>query len=79
VVILVIEPFVYWTLLGLLISNLIAAVLKTWFLRRALREQEVPPTCADTGAPKWPGNCWNVRCQLGNTCCRERKEPADAA
>jgi hypothetical protein len=29
-----------------------------------------PPICADTGAPKWPGNCWNVRCQLGGTCCR---------
>jgi hypothetical protein len=28
------------------------------------------PICADTGAPKWPGNCWNVRCQLGGTCCR---------
>lgn len=29
-----------------------------------------PPICADTGAAKWPGNCWNVRCQLGGTCCR---------
>lgn len=29
-----------------------------------------PPICTDTGAPKWPGSCWNVRCQLGRTCCR---------
>lgn len=27
------------------------------------------PTCADTGAPKDPRGCWNVRCQLGGTCC----------
>jgi hypothetical protein len=30
----------------------------------------VPPICADTGAPKDPRGCWNVRCQLGGTCCR---------
>jgi hypothetical protein len=29
-----------------------------------------PPICADSGQPKYPGNCWNVRCQLGGTCCR---------
>jgi hypothetical protein len=29
-----------------------------------------PPICADTGQPKHSGNCWNVRCQLGKTCCR---------
>lgn len=34
-----------------------------------------PPICADTGAPKWPGNCWNVRCQLGGTCCRNAGVP----
>jgi hypothetical protein len=42
VVILVIEPFIYWTLLGLLVANLIAAVLKTWVLRRTIRAQDVP-------------------------------------
>lgn len=28
------------------------------------------PICADTGTHKDPYFCWNVRCQLGRTCCR---------
>jgi hypothetical protein len=36
-----------------------------------------PPICADTGKPKYPGDCWNVRCQLGWTCCRATPVPAD--
>lgn len=28
------------------------------------------PICAETGEPKWPSDCWNVRCQLGGACCR---------
>lgn len=41
--------------------------------RRMLREEArtlEPAACADTGAPKDPRGCWNVRCQLGGTCCR---------
>ena len=30
----------------------------------------VYPACAETGAPKDPRGCWNVRCQLGGVCCR---------
>jgi hypothetical protein len=28
------------------------------------------PTCAESGKPKDPRGCWNVRCQLSGTCCR---------
>lgn len=42
----------------------------------AARRRSEPPICADTGAPKHPGNCWNVRCQLGGTCCRTAGVPA---
>ena len=26
--------------------------------------------CADSQRTKIPAECWNVRCQLGNRCCR---------
>jgi hypothetical protein len=34
------------------------------------RERRRSNVCAETGAPKDPRGCWNVRCQLGDTCCR---------
>lgn len=43
-----------------------------WIAQAFVRALDGPPVpiCADTGKPKHPGNCWNVRCQLGGTCCR---------
>jgi hypothetical protein len=47
-----------------------ALTFESLFQTRDKRPPAEPPICADTGAAKWPGNCWNVRCQLGGTCCR---------
>jgi hypothetical protein len=45
-----------------------------WLAQKAKREAErharETAICADTGAQKNPLGCWNVRCQLGGTCCR---------
>jgi hypothetical protein len=43
--------------------------LLAWLRERRELKPDAP-ICADTGQPKYPGNCWNVRCQLGGTCCR---------
>jgi hypothetical protein len=42
---------------------------------RLKRPPKVFPICADTGEPKNPRACWNVRCQLGNKCCRDSVRP----
>lgn len=60
-------------LLFVLLAVMVSDSIKTRRIYKRMEEAErtpVPPICADTNAPKWPGNCWNVRCQLGGTCCR---------
>jgi hypothetical protein len=47
-----------------------AAWIAQAFVRALDGPRTHPPVCSDTGAPKWPGDCWNVRCQLGGSCCR---------
>ena len=37
------------------------------------------PICADSGQPKDPRACWNVRCQLGGKCCRAHADGAPAS
>jgi hypothetical protein len=65
-------------MLGLLLVLLAVMVrdgIKTRQIYKRMDEKWGPPVCADTGAPKWHGNCWNVRCQLGKTCCRASRLP----
>jgi TRAP-type C4-dicarboxylate transport system permease small subunit len=66
-----------WLLGGVLAFCILALtvmfLLSAWenYTADAKRRASTPhPICADTGAPKNPQGCWNVRCQLGGTCCR---------
>lgn len=46
--------------------------LSAWYARifQHMSMPAEPPKCGETGKPKHPSDCWNVRCQLGNKCCR---------
>jgi hypothetical protein len=64
-----IYEWIIYATLALAVVSIIYNVV--WIIRHERKTQHIP-TCADTGAPKDPGNCWNVRCQLGKKCCRAK-------